>query len=373
MEGLIQARNYILKKEYQWILKPIFFQINPEIIHDLMSVFLRILGKYLITRKIAYFCWGYSNPCLEQNILGIKFNNPVGLSAGFDKNAKMISIAPSLGFGFTEVGSITGESCQGNPKPRLWRLKKSRALAVYYGLKNDGSEVVARRLKGKKFPLPVGISIAKTNCKETADDERAVADYFKAYRAFADIGDYLTVNISCPSAFGGQPFTDSSKLEKLLKKIFSVPKGKPVFLKISPDLSRAEVDKILEVVSRFPVDGFVCTNLTKNRDKNMNKNILDENVPEVGGLSGKVVDSLSDDLIRHIYKKTAGKFVIIGVGGIFSAADAYRKIKAGASLLELITGMIFEGPQAISDINLGLVKLLKKDGYQNISEAVGKE
>ena len=378
MDKLVGVRNYIMQKKYKWLLKPIFFKFDPEVIHDRMSSFLRFLGKYAVTRKMAYFWWGYSNAMLEQNILGINFKNPVGLSAGFDKNATLINIMPSLGFSFTEVGSITGEKCEGNPKPRLWRLKKSKSLAVYYGLKNDGCEIVSKKLNGKKFLCPVGISIAKTNCKETVETEAAILDYFKAYQAFINIGDYVTINISCPNTFGGQPFTDSAKLEKLLGKIFSVSKTKPVFLKLSPDLRREEVDKIIDAAIKFKIDGFVCTNVTKNRD---NKNILDKEVPEKGGLSGKVVAELSDDLIRYVYKKTNGpstslgvnKYVIIGVGGIFSAEDAYRKIKAGASLLELITGMIYEGPQLISDINLGLVELLKKDGYKNISEAIGTE
>ncbi len=376
MERALRLRNFIMAKKYKWLLKPIFFRADPEKIHDGMSALLRLAGNFSITRKIAYFLWGYKHPALVQDILGIKFPNPIGLSAGFDKDAKLINIMPSLGFGFTEVGSVTGEASDGNPKPRLWRLKKSKSLVVYYGLKNEGCEIISDRLKDKKFPLPVGISIAKTNSKDTAEDGSAVADYFKAYQAFAGIGDYATINISCPNAYGGQPFTDSEKLERLLRKIFSVPKTKPVFLKLSPDLGPDEIDKIIQVSTKFPIDGFVCTNLTKNRDKDLNKNLVDENIPAQGGISGKVVGKLSDELVRYVYKKTGGwpkKPVIIGVGGVSSAEDAYRKIKAGASLIELITGMIFEGPQLMSSINMGLVKLLEADGYKNISEAVGTE
>ena len=356
--------------------------MDPEKIHDRMTAVGKLLGKYSLTQKMANLFWGYSNQILEQNILGINFKNPVGLSAGFDKNAELTEIIPSIGFSFMEVGSITGEICFGNPKPRLWRLKKSQSLAVYYGLKNDGCEAISKRLSKKldstKFAIPIGINIAKTNCKETVDTGKAIEDYFKAYKAFANIGDYFTINISCPNAFGGQPFTDGLKLNALLQKIMSVPKNKPIFLKMSPDLSKKEIDEIIEVSTKWKIDGFICTNLTKNRN---NKNIIDENVPELGGLSGKVVDNMSDELIRYIYKKTNGpstpqrinKFIIIGVGGVFTAEDAYRKIKAGASLVELITGMIFEGPQVISEINIGLVKLLKADGYKNVSEAIGKE
>ncbi|MFZ2072224.1 MAG: quinone-dependent dihydroorotate dehydrogenase [Minisyncoccia bacterium] len=369
--------NKLTKITYKYLLKPIFFKFDPEKVHDHMTNVGIFLGKYTITRKLTGLFFRYSNPVLEQKILGINFKNPIGLSAGFDKNATLTDILPEVGFGFEEIGSITGEYCSGNPKPRLWRLKKSKSLAVYYGLKNDGCEAISKRLQNKKFNIPIGISIAKTNCKETVDTDKAILDYFKAYIAFQNIGDYFTINISCPNAFGGQPFTDNKKLESLMEKIFSIPKTKPIFIKISPDLSNQEIDEIINMAEKFKIDGFICTNLTKNRE---NKNIIDENIPEVGGLSGKVVDSMSDDLIRYIYKKTNGhaegrasRFIIMGVGGVFSAEDAYRKIKAGASLIQLITGMIFEGPQLISDVNLGLVKLLKKDGYKNISEAIGKE
>ena len=373
MDVLIKARNYLLEKKYKWILKPIFFKVDPEIIHNRMVLFGKFLGKNLITKKIIGFFFNYSNPVLSQNILGINFKNPVGLSAGFDKNAELIDIIPSVGFGFTEIGSITGEACAGNPKPRLWRLKDSQSLAVHYGLYNHGSEIIAKKLKNKKFPIPVGISIAKTNCRETVETERAISDYFKAYKAFSDIGNYTTINISCPNAYGGQPFTDSAKLDLLLQKIMSIAKNKPIFLKLSPDLNKREIDEIINVAVKWKIDGFVCTNLTKNRH---NEKIIEKVIPPVGGLSGKVVDDLSTELIRYIYKKTgkeASNFVIIGSGGVFSSEDAYKKIKAGASLVQLITGMIFEGPQVISSINLGLAELLKKDGYKNISEAIGKE
>lgn len=371
---LIKARNYAIKIIYKWVLKPVFFQIDPEIIHDYAVSIGKFLGKFYITKKITGFFFRYSNPILEQKILGITFKNPVGLAAGFDKNAMITEILPEVGFGFEEIGSITGEPCQGNKKPRLWRLKKSKALVVYYGLKNDGCEIISKRLKNKNFNIPIFTSIAKTNSKETAETEKAIEDYFKAYKALLDIGNCIVINISCPNAFGGLPFTDREKLNALLEKIASIPKIKPIFIKMAPDLKREEIDEIISLSQKFNIDGFVCTNLTKDRDNpKIKAKIKDKLTTEKGGISGKVIEDLSDEMIRYIYNKTAGKFVIIGVGGIFSAEDAYKKIKAGASLLQLITGMIYEGPQIISEINLGLVKLLKKDDYKNISEATGKE
>ena len=364
---LVAIRNFLMQKFYKWILKPIFFKFDPENIHDLMSESLHFAGKYALTRKIAYFCWGFSNPILGQNILGIKFENPVGLSAGFDKNATMTDIMPSLGFGFEEVGSITAKAYGGNAKPRLYRLPEVKSLRVNYGLKNLGAEVLHQRLQNRICSSPIGINIAKTNASETSDVKNGIEDYFFTYKTFQDIGDYITINISCPNTCEEHPvFAEPENLDLLLEKIFSIPKAKPVFIKLSPE--------ILEVCLKHKIDGFVCTNLTKI-------NVL--NHQGKGGFSGKLDEELSTKTIRYVSKKINSleiaqerflrKPIIIGVGGVFTAEDAYKKIKAGASLIELITGMIYEGPQAVSDINLGLIKLLKKDGYKNISEAVGKE
>jgi dihydroorotate dehydrogenase len=333
-----------------------------------MTFMLNVFGKFFLTRKITYSFFGYSNKILEQNILAIQFKNPVGLSAGFDKNASMISIMSSLGFGFMEIGSITAKPYDGNPKPRLYRLPKAKSLRINYGLKNLGAEVLHERLQNKAWSLPVGINIAKTNNPETSDVNKGIEDYFFTYNLFQDVGSYFTINISCPNTCEENPiFAEPQNLDLLLNKVFSIPKIKPVFIKLSPDLGNARLDEILEICLKHKVDGFVCTNLTK-------VNVL--NHPGNGGFSGKLDAKLSDKVIRYVYKKienVPNKPIIIGVGGVFDANDAYRKIKAGASLVELITGMIFEGPQVISDINLGLVKLLKKDGYKNISEAIGKE
>ncbi len=353
---IIKFRNFTNIYLYKHLLRPIFFVIDPEAVHDFMLFQGRVLASNPITRGLSHLLFGYSNPAIEQDILGIHFKNPIGLSAGFDKNAKLLNIIPYAGFGFEEIGSITGEPCEGNPKPRLWRHKDLKSIRVNYGLMNDGAAAISKRLKGKKFKFPVGISIAKTNNEATCDTEVGIEDYAKAFEAFVKIGDYFTVNLSCPNTFGGQPFTDPKRLDRLLGKLDQIPTQKPVFLKLSPDLSEKELDVLIAVAEKHRVHGFVCTNLTKNHKFGK------------GGLSGGAVKELSNKQISYVYKKTKGNFVIIGCGGIFSAEDAYEKLKAGASLLQLITGMIYEGPGLISEINRGLVELMKKDGYKNISE-----
>lgn len=354
---------------YKNILKKIYFRMDPELIHNRMIKLGNFLGSYYLSRKLIRSLFFYSNPRLKQEILGIKFPNPIGLAAGFDKDARLTNILPDLGFGFAEVGSITGEPCAGNPKPRLWRLIKSKSLVVHYGLKNEGAIAIAKRLKGRKFRIPLGISIAKTNNLGTVDPKKGIADYLKAYQQFTNIGTYLTINISCPNTYDSHPFMGCSVLESLLQELNKRPKTKPVFIKLSPDLDRKIVDKIISLAGKYHIDGFICTNLTKQRD---NPRIVDKNVPSRGGISGKVMAEQSNQLISDIYNRTRGKFIIIGCGGIFTAEDAYQKIKLGANLLQIITGMIYQGPQVISEINKGLVRLLEKDGFNNISEAVGK-
>jgi len=358
---------------YKKVLKPLLFKADPEFVHDRFVFFGSLLGRFYITRKVCSLFFEYQNKILEQDILGIHFQNPIGLSAGFDKNAELIDIMPSVGFGFVEVGSITGNVCLGNPKPRLWRLKNSQGLVVHYGLKNDGCEAIAKRLQKKMqkkiFEIPVGVSVAMTNCQENINIESAIRDYVKAFKTLEPFGAYITINISCPNALGGQPFIDPEKFSQLFRALDTIPTQKPIFIKFSPDMSDLELDRLLAVARNHRIHGIICANLTKKRD---NPNIFETNVPEKGGMSGKIVQDMSDNMLAYIYKKEGKRFVLVGSGGVFNAEDAYRKIRLGASLIQLITGMIFEGPQLIGQINKGLAELLKRDGFNNVSEAIGK-
>ncbi len=399
VETLFKLKAGIIHFLYTKILKKYFFLFDPEDVHDGMTKMGVILGDNPITKWKTSLLFSYQNPVLEQEILGIKFKNPIGLAAGFDKDARLTQILPSIGFGFAEVGSITGQRCEGNPKPRLWRLPDQKSLVVYYGLKNEGCEAISSRLSKLKFEFPIGISVAKTNCAATAERAAGIADYVKAYKTMLPVGDYTTINISCPNAFGGLPFTTPESLDELLTAIDNVEagpatpssrqtsllslraldgtpsvratrtSGKPIFLKLPPDLTMNELDGLLEVASKHMICGYICSNLTKNRN---NPKLAGAKIPEKGGLSGKVVEDLANAQIAHVYRRTGGKSVIVGLGGVFSAADAYKKIRLGANLIQLITGMIFEGPQLIGQINQGLVELLKKDGFTSISQAVGK-
>lgn len=363
-------RNKVIHSLYSSILKPVFFHNDPERVHDQMTRVGVRLGANPLGRAITSGLFNYENESLRQNILGIDFKNPIGLSAGFDKDGELTDIIPSVGFGFAEVGSVTGEKCFGNPQPRLWRLPKSKGLVVYYGLKNKGCDTISKRLRDKKFAIPVGISVAMTNCDENLIMKNAIKDFAKAFKVMEPVATYITVNISCPNTSGGQPFIAPHKLDYLLDILDEVPTKKPVFVKISPDLTHQETDAMLDVLRKHRVQGIICSNLTKKRE---NPAIADEGVPAVGGISGKVVQGLANDMLAYIYKKEGKRFVLIGSGGVFTAEDAYKKIRLGASLVQMVTGMIFEGPQVVSEINQGLVKLLKRDGFTNISQAIGAD
>lgn len=353
---------------YNLFIKPILFRFDPEFVHDRFVKFGSILGNFDITKKIVSIPFKYEDGILNQEILGIKFKNPIGLAAGFDKNAELTGIIPSIGFGHMEVGSITNLPCNGNPRPRLWRLKESKGLVVYYGLKNDGAEVISKRLQKNDFDIPISTSIAMTNCKENLDLDVAIEDYFLGFSKFIDIGSFFTINISCPNTEGGQPFMNPQNLNKLLSSIDRIETKKPIFIKISPDIETEVLHKILDIAKEHRVHGIICSNLTKDRN---NKKIIEKNLVNKGGVSGKPVQDISDNLISHIYKRAGKNLVIIGCGGVFSAKDAYKKIRLGASLVHMITGMVFEGPSIIKKINKELAELLKKDGFKNIKDAVG--
>ena len=370
MEAFCKIRAAVIHFLYTHLLKRLFFRMDPELVHDRLTVNGQLLGRYGVTRALTAALFNYQNPLLSQEILGIKFRNPIGLAAGFDKDARLTRILPAVGFGFAEVGSITGEKCLGNPRPRLWRIPQESSLVIYYGLKNEGCAAIAQRLLPQNFEIPIGISVAKTNCAATADRAAALSDYLKSYTTMLPIGAYTTINISCPNAYGGLPFTTPGSLDELLTEIDKVPTTKPIFLKMPPDLTDEELDGLLEVALSHMVCGFISTNLTKNRE---NPRIKNRGYPSLGGFSGKLVEELANHQIAHIYRRTRGRSVIMGCGGVFTAEDAYRKIRLGASLIQMITGMIFEGPQVIGQINQGLAGRLKRDGLSHISQAVGKD
>ena len=350
---------------YRRFVKPLFFMMNPETAHN----FVLYLGRFLSWTKLSRVfrpLFVFSDESLESDVLGVHFENPVGLAAGFDKNGYLTDFFPDIGFGFMEVGSVTANSYGGNPAPRLYRLLKNKSLIVNYGLANQGVKVIHNRLKNKKFRFPVIINVAKTN-DAMIKGNASVSDYVKGFTKMKSASNIFVINISCPNAGDGRSFEDPVLLEKLLFALNKKRKGVKILLKISPDIEKINLDKVILLAGKYGVDGFVVSNLTKKRSGLINERGLELK----GGISGPVLVEKSNKLIAYVFRKTRGRFVIVGCGGISNAHNAYEKIKSGASLVELITGMIYQGPGIIKNINREIAELLKRDGYSNINEAVG--
>lgn len=367
------TKNVLLSQLYRHIGKPIFFRFDPEIVHDRVTNLGAVLGSLPPARFLAHKILAYHNPRLTTKLGKLVLTNPVGLSAGFDKEARLTRILPAVGFGFAELGSITHLPYAGNPRPRLYRLPKSRGIVVYYGLKNSGTTAVLKRLPATNA-IPYGISIAKSNDPSTNSLAAGIEDYVASVRqADAHPGcAYITLNISCPNTFGGEPFTTPDALKQLLNTVFTQGTlTKPVFIKMPIDLAWTEFQALLEVIIQHPVTGVVIGNLTKNR----HAATIQDPIPKTiqGGISGKPTEELANHLIEQTYRHYGKQLAIIGVGGIFSAEDAYHKLRLGASAVQLITGMIFEGPQLIGQINAGLIDLLDRDKATTITEIIGRD
>lgn len=363
----------LLRFSYKEIIKRLLFMFDAEFVHNLATSRGEAFGKINFTKKIFSKIFTVKSNLLQQNIQGINFVNPIGLAAGFDYEAKLTQILPSIGFGFETIGTVTNEFYEGNKKPRLGRLPKSKSLMVNKGFKSPGADKIIAKLSPLKFNIPIGISIGRTNGKLKTQKE-SVEDIIEAFKKFEKAkvhNSYYELNISCPNLLGNVEFYSPKNLENLLKEMEKLHLKKPLFIKMPIEKSDKETLQMLKIINKHKVTGVIFGNLQKNR-KHPSLVQSEVNKFTVGNFSGKPTFDRSNELISLCYKNYKKRFVIIGCGGVFNAEDAYTKIKLGASLVQLITGMIFEGPQLIAEINLGLVNLLKKDSYKNVSEAVGQ-
>ena len=366
---------YLLTFTYKNIIKRIFFLFDPEMVHNFITSQGEFIGKFQMPNRILSKLFAGKSPILKQKIKGITFDGPIGLAAGFDYEAKLTQVLPSVGFGFQTVGTITNLPYKGNPRPMFGRLPKSRSLMVNKGFKNKGAAWTAKKLADQTFEIPLGISIGKTNIKRLETQKTAIADILQAFKTFENSNiknAYYELNISCPNLYGNITFYPPKNLDELLSTVDKARLGKPVFIKMPINESNTLTLKMLDVISRHKVSGVIFGNLQKDRD---DPSLDPSEVSKFkrGNFSGKPTEKRSNELIALAYKNYKNKLIIIGCGGIFSAEDAYRKIKLGASLLQLITGLIYEGPTLVAQINNELPKLLKKDGFKTISEAIGSE
>lgn len=358
---------------YPSYVRPLLFTIDPDIVHEFVTYTGYLLGRTKITRTLLRNLYYYEHPMLLTQVFNTSFINPIGIAGGFDKDCRLIQTLPAIGFGFTEVGSITAKPYSGNPRPWSVRLPAEKSIIVHYGLRNKGVDVLKQKIAQEHRYAPLIINIAKTNDPAIKGDG-SIADYTESFIKLQPLADILNINISCPNTGDGQLFCENPELlDRLLKNIGQHTITKPVVVKLKPDLSDDLLDEIIDVVYHHPfVKGFVIANLTNNRSTLKKINPLTvAHLP--GGLSGLPVKALSNAMIAKIYKKTKGKYPIIGLGGVFTAEDAYEKICLGASLVEIATGLIYGGPSVVKQINRGLVDLLIQDNFTTIAQAVGSK
>ena len=339
---------------YKALVRPWLFQADPEVAHERALNLAASVGRSRIGRDAIESVFAVEDRRLRQTVFGIEFPNPVGLAAGYDKNALGLELWPALGFGFVEIGSVTVHAQPGTERPRLFRQVGQRALINRMGFNNDGVEAIAARIPPPPHRIPLGVNVGKN--RDVAL-ERAGESYANAIQQLQERADFFVVNVSSPNTPGLRKLQDKDLLDSLLAQLRSQT---PVLLKIAPDLTFDQIDDAVSLVQKHGIAGIVATNTT-----------IDHPTPPEGGLSGAPLRTRATECIRHIWRQTSGQLPMIGVGGIFTVEDAYEKICAGASLIEVWTGMIYEGPAIVRNINRGLLRLLARDGFGSLAEAVG--
>jgi dihydroorotate dehydrogenase (fumarate)/dihydroorotate dehydrogenase len=360
---------------YSALVRPLLFRSDAEQAHDRALHFAELASASRLTCSTSAALYVRSHEALATEVAGLKFRHPLGLAAGLDKSGRAVPFWATLGFSHIEIGSVSAEPSAGNPKPRLFRLPDDRAIVVNYGLPNDGAERVADRLAAARVGVPLGINIVNTNRGPGAKpetDDAVIDDYVRSIRRLDDRADYLTLNLSCPNTSDGRAFvSDRCRVAALLDAVGEVTPASPVFLKVAPFAGAAEMEAFLATVERFR---FVCgfaVNLPPGKPASLTAPPeLLANMP--GAVSGRPCEEAVNRTVAELYRRIdLNRYSIIAAGGVFTAEDAYRKIRLGASLVQLLTALVYEGPGVVKTICRGLAVLLERDGFRRVQDAVG--
>ncbi|HEY8559885.1 MAG TPA: quinone-dependent dihydroorotate dehydrogenase [Pyrinomonadaceae bacterium] len=354
-----------MSKLYEKLIRPALFNLAPETAHEFGIEALKVGLKSKRAQDFVaqQFALKESFGPLER--FGLKFVNPLGMAAGFDKNGVVVNQLAAIGFAFVEVGTVTFEPQSGNDKPRMFRLPADKALINRLGFNNQGAPRVVERLKKIASNCILGVNIGKN---KDVPNEEAIENYLKSFDLAHAVADYIAVNVSSPNTPNLRELQKAENLEELLgelQKRNKALKTKPLLVKIAPDLSDAEIEAIVDIAQRLDLSGIIATNTTVSREN------LKTQISETGGLSGRPVREKSNEVIKKIYRYANGKLPIVGVGGVFTARDAFEKIACGASLVQAYTGFIYRGISFAHDVNAGLLRILKEKGFADLDEAVG--
>lgn len=345
------------------LLRPLLFALPAETAHNVIH---RIGESITATPIESALARRYSidDERLAQDVFGQSFRSPIGVAAGFDKNARMPRLFGSLGFGHVEIGGVTARPQSGNPKPRMFRLRTDRAIINRMGFNNDGADRIADRLDAREAAkIPLGVNLGQS---KGVPPQYAPADYLYSYERLAPYGDFFVVNVSSPNTPGLRSLQERDHLDRIVSTLKEAG-ASPLLVKLSPDLTEPAIADVIDVVQQRELDGIVATNTSTDRPPTLQ----DPHRAESGGLSGRPIEARSTEVIRFVAQRS--DLPIIGVGGVFTAGDAYRKIRAGASLVQLYTGLVYRGPGIAAEINRGLLGLLEQDGFESIDEAVGAD
>lgn len=359
---------------YERAIRPLLFRADAERMHDSSVRLLRLMGAMPWVRACVHRRCRFTDPRLRCQVCGLQLENPIGLAAGYDKNGAAVYGLAALGFGFLEIGSVSLDPSPGNPKPRLFRLPRHQAIVVNYGLPNVGIDAVKKRLEQRSVSVPIGVNLVNTNRLHSETEEEIVEEFAHVLNVAKDSADYLVLNLSCPNTESGREcFADRRRVVALLDRLDGRQIRVPLFLKVSPRGGVAAIESLLEAVDGYPfVSGFIFNTpggkpdglgLTEQQKRAM-----------PGAVTGPVHETLMNESIANLYRRMdRGRYVIVGVGGVFTAEDAYRKIRCGASLVQLLTVLVYRGPTVVRSINQGLARLVERDGFANVLDAVGTD
>lgn len=345
-------------------VKPLLFALPAETAHQAVQMGLRGVGGTPIENALRGR-YVVDDARLGVRTLGLEFPNPVGVAAGFDKNGEVPRVLASLGFGHVEVGGITADAQAGNPRPRLFRLPEDEALINRMGFNNDGAAEIGARLAQTDVPVPLGINLGKSKSTPLAE---APADYRYTYERVGTSGDFFVVNVSSPNTPGLRDLQRRDALEHIVAELQDAG-ADPLLIKLSPDLTEPATAEVVDVIEAFDLDGVIATNTTTARPDSL----ASHNRVETGGLSGKPIEKRATRRVKFVAERVPDEVTVIGVGGVFTAEDAYRKIRAGADLIQLYTGLVYRGPATAHEINRGLLSRLDRDGFDSIEAAVGAD
>jgi dihydroorotate dehydrogenase len=373
-----EPRCVSVRGVYEKVVRPLLFRLDPERAHNLALRSCEVAGRFELTRRAARRAYGFHDERLRVDCGGLSFDNPLGLAAGFDKNGRAPALLGALGFGHVEIGSISARPSDGNPRPRLFRIPEDHAIVVSYGVPNEGAEAITRRLNGHRRPARLGVNLVKTNDPaRPAVEPDVYEDYARSFELLQDDADYIALNMSCPNSPGDRDFFDHlPRFDSLLARLDELSPRAPVILKLKPTRDEGVLREIVAIADRYPFVAGFSINLPAGKPAELRLSAPHELLERMpGAVGGRPVEWLINDILARLYAIVGhnSRYGLMAAGGVFSAADAVRKIKLGASVVQLYSGLVYRGPGVVREILTGMVIELERDGFAGVADAVGAD